>query len=89
MFVFGLSNCGLDETVEGSSITLVRWELGHLKNLAVDAIYRFFFSEAKNRKFHRKKFNFFTIFTQNIHCGYTEAILTITVLTSTHNVCFG
>ena len=35
-------------------------------------------------KFHWKKNDFCYILAQDIHCGYTEA-----VLTRTHNVCFG
>ena len=37
------------------------------------------FLACKNEKFHRKNFDNFRIFAQNIDCGYT----------STHNLCFG
>ena len=36
----------------------------------VHAIYRDFFG-CKNCKFHKKKFDIFLIFAQNIDCGYT------------------
>ena len=43
----------------------------------------FFFSKKVKISLEKKKDIFFYIFTQNIHCGYNEA-----VLTSTHHLCF-
>ena len=48
-------------------------------------IYSNFF-RSKIDNFHRKNFDIFLIFAQNIDCGYT---LGEAVLTSTHNLCFG
>ena len=52
----------------------------HYKNMPMQ------YKDIFTRKFHwKKKMIFFlNIFAQNIHCGYTKA-----VLMSTHNVCFG
>ena len=48
------------------------------------AIYRAFFT-CKNLKIHKKIFDIFLIFAQNIHCGCTLE----PPRTSTHNLCFG
>ena len=44
-------------------------EVLHYKNLPLQYTENFFSS--KNLKFHRKSFDIFNIFAQNIDCGYT------------------
>ena len=52
--------------------------------------YTVIFHGCKNDYFQTKNYDIFLIFAQNIDCGYTlEPPLSVAVLTSTHNLCFG
>ena len=67
------------------------WDGLHYENMPMQ--YAEIFLVVKTLKFHKKYFDIFLIFAQNIDCGYTlespQGGLSGAVLISTHNLCFG